>query len=417
LIHPSLRALVAVAFGVGVAVGARTAEAATHDATQAPTLIAQTDAASPAPTATPQTLKVHGSADIGYTRIQNPGILTGRTFQPVSVQNTPTLQNLYLGATLNTAQFGGEFDVSLGQDADVIAPYDTNNTPNGGSRQKGWDVTQAYITHKCDKSGTWVSLGKFEELSGVEKIEAAKDWNYSRGLLFMANPYTETGVRAGWADASEKVKLTLGETLGWNDIRETSLGGAATNLRTSEASLKIKSSPNLEWKLTANIGEAQDDGLTAGGIVLSPATGLPLTGYRRSYDGVVTGKVTKKLTLVGNYNYGQQNNVYLYDTFGSPSAIGSARWQGGAVYANYQISSKWSGTIRAEEFRDTGGFVTGIDQKLAEQTATLQYAWSSPLLLRLEYRNDDSNQAFFGRTGVDPVKFQHTLAAEAIVRY
>jgi hypothetical protein len=416
LIHPSLRALVAIVFGVGVAVGARTAEAATHNATQTPTLIAQTDAASPAPTSTPQPFKLHGSADVGYTRIQSPGLLNGRTFQPQSVQNTPTLQNVYLGATLNTAQFGAEVDVSLGPDADVIAPYDTNNTPNGGPRQKGWDITQAYITHKCEKSGGWVSLGKFEELSGVEKIEASKDWNYSRGLLFMANPYSETGVRAGW-EATDKVKVTLGETLGWNQIRETSDGGAATNLRTSEASVKIKSSPNLEWKLTANVGKAQDDNLIAGLIQPSPTSGLPLEGFRRSYDGVITGKVNKKLTLVGNYNYGQQDNVLLTGPGGFFTSLGTARWQGGAAYANYQISSKWSGTIRAELFRDNGGFTTGFDQKLAEQTATLQYAWSSPLLLRLEYRNDDSNQAVFGRSGTDPVKFQHTLAAEAIVRY
>src|SRR4029077_5231961 len=110
------------------------------------------------------------------------------------------------------------------------------------------------------------------------------------------------------------------------------------------------------------------------------ALGLPLEGYRRSYDGVVKGKVTKKLTLVGNYNYGQQNNVYLINGSGMAfTGLGTARWQGGASYANYQIKSKWSGKIRAELFRDTGGFTTGADQKLGEQTATLQYAWSAPL--------------------------------------
>jgi Putative beta-barrel porin-2, OmpL-like. bbp2 len=418
LIHPSLRALVAIVVGVGAAVGARTAEAATHDVAQNPTSVAQTDAATPAPTASPPSFKVHGSADVGFTRIQSPGVLTGRTFQPAADQNTPTLQNIYLGASFNTAPLGGEVDVSLGPDADVIAPYETNSRPGGfpGSRAKGWDVTQAFITHKCDKTGAWISLGKFEELSGVEKIESAKDWNYSRSILFAVNPYSETGARAGFGTANDKVHVTLGEVFGWNDIRETSTSGAATNLRTSEASLKIRSSSNVMWKLTANLGKAQDDNLVAG-LVQPGANGLPLTGIRRSYDGVVTGRVNKKLTLVGNYNYGQQDNVALFNRFSAFSGIGAARWQGGAAYAHYEISSKWSGTLRAELFRDTGGFTTGFDQKVGEQTATLQYAWSAPLLLRLEYRNDDSDQAVFGRTGVDPVKFQHTLAAEAVVRY
>jgi Putative beta-barrel porin-2, OmpL-like. bbp2 len=417
LIHPSLRAFVAIVFGAGVAVGAGTAQAATHDATQAPTSVAQPEAAAPAPTSTPQTVDFHGSADVGFTRIQAPGVLTGRVFQSAQDQNSPTLQNIYLGTTLNTPQFGAEFDVSLGNDADVIAPFETNTTPAGGSRNKGWDITQAYITHKCEKTGGWLSLGKFEELSGIEKIEAAKDWNYSRSILFGVNPYSETGVRAGWS-ANDKVKLTLGETLGWNQIKETSQAGAATNLRTSEASLWIKSSANTDVKLTANIGAAQDDQLGAGSITPSPINGLPLTGIRRSYDAVVTGKVAKHLKLAANYDYGQQDNVVLFDNNGLPTGVGQARWQGGAAYANYHFNQKWSGTLRAELFRDTGGFTTGADQKWAEQTATVQYAWSEPLLLRLEYRNDDSDQSVFGRGPfTNMVKFQHTLAAEAIVRY
>jgi hypothetical protein len=419
LIHPSLRALVAIVFGVGVAVGARTAEAATHDTTQASTTIAQTEAVAPAPTstptATPHTFTVHGSADVGFTRIQGPGILTGRVFESAQDQNSPTLQNIYIGTTLDAGPIGGEFDVSLGHDADVIAPFETNTTPAGGPRNKGWDVTQAYITHKCAKTGGWVSLGKFEELSGIEKIEASKDWNFSRSILFGVNPYSETGVRAGW-NATNKVKVTLGETLGWNQIKQTSASGAATNLRTSEASVQIKPSEGTEVKLTANIGKAHDDNLMAGGITLSPVNGLPLTGIRRSYDAVIKGKISS-LTLAGNYNYGMQENVVVFDNTGAATGIGQSRWQGGAVYANYVFNPKWSGTIRAELFRDNGGFITGTDMKWAEQTATLQYAPSNPLLFRVEYRNDDANQSVFGRTGVSPVKFQHTLGAEAIVRY
>jgi hypothetical protein len=416
LIHPSLRALVAIVFGVGVAVGARTAEAATHDATQAPTTVAQTEAAAPAPTSTPQIVKFHGSADLGFTRITSPGILTGRIFQDATNQNTPVLQNIYIGATVNQGgPIGGEFDVSLGHDADIIAPFETNTTPAGGPRNKGWDVTQAYIFHNCTKTGGFVELGKFEKLSGIEQIEAARDWNYSRSYLFAANPFTETGARAGWGN--DKVRLTLGETLGWDNIKQTSVGGAATNLRTSEASVRIKPSEGTEVRLTANVGKENDDHLIAGLTTASPANGLPLAGIRRSYDAVLKGKLAKGFTLAGNYNYGEQDNVVIADNAGLATGVGQARWQGGAVYANYMFNPKWSATVRAELFRDTGGFVTGLDQKLAEQTATVQYAFSTPLLLRVEYRNDDSNQPYFGRSGLDPVKFQHTLAAEAIVRY
>jgi len=366
--------------------------------------------------------KLHGEGDVGYTRVPSQGTLNfvngglTRTFDRFS--NGPALQNVFLGATLNTAGLGGELDLSFGNDADVIAPYETNNTPSGGSRYKGWDVTQAYLSHKCATTGAWLAVGKFEKISGYENIEASKDWNYSRSILFgFANPFTETGVRVGWS-ANETVKITLGETLGWDQIRQTSNLGAATNFRTSEAALTYSPSANFTWKVDANLGKEQQ---AIQGPILSPINGLPLDGIRRLYDTVLSGRVTKNLSLAGNYDYGTQDNILMVNNIGVATGVGQARWQGGAAYANYQFTPKWSGSVRAELFRDLGGYRTGFDQKWAEQTITAQYQPSSPLMLRVEYRNDDSNQPVFFRTDSLPngsgAKFQHTLGAEVLAKF
>jgi hypothetical protein len=362
-------------------------------------------------------LKFSGEGDVGFTRSHVPGTLNfkngGSTRLFDNAANSPQLQHVYLSTMLNAASFGGVLDVVLGPDADVIAPFETNTRPGGGPRNKGWDVTQAYLTHKCPETGGWISVGKFTELSGLEHIKSSEDFNYSRSILFgFATPFTETGVRAGWT-ANSKVDVILGETLGWDQIKQTSLLGAATNLRTSEAGIVYHPSSAFMWKVNANIGKEQ----ATIPPTLSPVNGLPLNGVRRLYDTAVSGTVTKNLTLAGQYDYATQDNVVLVNNVGAPTAVGQARWQGGAAYANYQFTSKWAGSLRGELFRDNGGYRTGFDQKWGEQTATIQYQPSSPLFLRLEYRNDDSNQAVFARTGTAGVKFQHTLGAEAVIKY
>lgn len=361
--------------------------------------------------------KLSGEADVGFTRVHVPGTTTfinggsTRTFD--NVANSPMLNHVYLSGALNTQSFGGVLDLTLGQDADIIAPFETNTRPGGGPRSKGWDVTQAYLTHKCPETGGWLSVGKFTQLSGLEHIKSSEDFNYSRSILFgFATPFTETGVRAGWT-ANSKVDVIIGETLGWDQIKQTSLLGAATNFRTSEGSIVYHPSSAFMWKVDANIGKEQ----ATIPPTLSPVNALPLNGIRRLYDTAISGTVTKNLTLAAQYDYATQDNALLVSNVGVPTSVGQARWQGGAAYASYQFNPKWTGSLRAELFRDNGGYRTGFDQKWAEQTATLQYQPSSPLFVRVEYRSDDSNQPVFARMGTAGVKFQRTLGAEILTKF
>jgi hypothetical protein len=455
--HSTLRALIAIVFVACVAIVGRTASAAPLDSTLTPTNVAlATPAASPAakavakPTATPvptptptaappaKLIQLSGEADLGYTRVPqggntvfsnggnsrvfdgiavpqsstsstcSAGTAPGRCF---SIVNQPDIQDIYIGATITApAGIGGEFDIAFGSDPNVFAsfPQPVDN----------WNIVQAYLTYTY-KAATF-TVGKFNTLAGAEYIKSSMDWEYSKSILNgNAIPFTHTGVRLTMAP-SPKFNYIIGENLGWDAIRSTG------NARTTEGGIIFNPSAATNLTVQSYIGK---EPVNFGGVsnyynwptVAPGAPGLTnplLLGMRHLYDAVLTGHVTSALTLMGNYDYGIQQGDALLSNTGAPTGIvGTARWQGGAAYANYQVTPKWSGTVRGELFRDGGGFRTGFDQKWGEQTITAQYQPSSPLMLRLEYRNDDSNQPVFLRTDGTTVKFEHTLGLEAIAKF
>ena len=83
-------------------------------------------------------------------------------------------------------------------------------------------------------------------------------------------------------------------------------------------------------------------------------------------------------TFVVNGDYGQ-------DT-------GGTRWMGVAGYAKWQFAKVWFLGVRAEYFDDSDGVRTGLPQKLAEGTLTLDYKVTEQLHTRLELRHDQSDQ-------------------------
>ena len=378
---------------------------------------------SPAPTSTPapHVFSFSGQADTGYTGIASRGgigFINGQSARVFDTSvNAVSLQNITLAARATTPTLGAGVDLTLGSDADVIASYDTNDTPAGLARKKGWDITQAFVSYTRKGSADAVFAGKLAALPGVESIQASQNDNFSRSILYgYAEPFTETGLRVNVATSS-KMTLTFGEVLGWDQIKQNAMNGGATNLRTSEAAVAYVSSPAVSWKVDAYIGK---EAASIQAPVLSPLDGLPLVGVRRLYDVVATVKASDALTFAGNYDYGAQGNAPLANAAGIwQGDVGTARWQGVAGYAKYRFAPKWSAAARAEAFRDAGGYRTGIDQKWFEQTFTLRYQVSPSIFFRVEHRTDESNQAAFSPSeGSGPgEKFARTYGAEAVVTF
>ena len=297
--------------------------------------------------------------------------------------------------------FGVLVNLTAGQDAEIIKSY-----PNTGG--SGFDVTQAYLQYAV---GPWTLIGgKFVTLAGAETINPTSDTNFSRSILFgYAIPFTHTGFRASYA-LNDQLSLTLGVNNGWDQLSD------ANSQKTLEYGVTFTPSKIFSLTLDGYLGREPL------AIVNNIAT--PAGGERFLSDVVASWSVTGQLTLVGNVDYGRQEN----DAAGAANAAYS--WDGAALYLNYAINPQWTASLRGEIFDDRNGYRTGVvdangrGQKWKEVTLTVGFAPAQSVLLRFEGRYDksDVSQAFVEEvndvTGaVQSSDSQGSVAVEAIYRF
>lgn len=298
---------------------------------------------------------------------------------------------------VKSGTFGGKLELTAGSNADVIASFPTANNDS-------FDVTQAYLQYA---TGPFTLIaGKFETLAGAEVIEDPSNTQVSRSILFgYAVPFTHTGARLSYAP-SALFTVNAGINNGWDDTK-----GNGTGAKTGEFGLAYN---GAVVSLTAQgyFGTERISNAAWASAAGSPA------GHRSLVDVVGTYHVNPKLTLQGNFDTGRQENTPLVDGAGAAtSPSGTATWNGVAGYATYQLTPKFSASVRAETFSDGGGYRTGYDQRWRETTLTFAYAPSAPVLFRIEGRADDSNQAvWFDSAGILRNTLQ-SVAAQVLVKF
>lgn len=251
--------------------------------------------------------------------------------------------------------FGAFADVIAGEDAQVL-----NLAENGTDGRL--NVRQAYLQYS---TGALVLIaGKYTTLAGEEYSNPTTDGNFSRSLLFFAEPLTHTGVRATWA-ATGTLNLVAGVNNGWNTT-STSYGS-----KTAELGAAFTPTKPLALNLQGYFGK------------------VPGYDAERSFvDFVGTYSLTDALSVALNYDWGRQQQRIGPDL----------DWDGIAAYVNYALTSEWRVTVRAEYLHDKDGFVTGTDQKVKEGTVTIGYSPVKRFELRIEGRYDRSDRATFVRT-------------------
>ncbi|MBV8748898.1 MAG: outer membrane beta-barrel protein [Candidatus Eremiobacteraeota bacterium] len=298
---------------------------------------------------------------------------------------------------VKSGTFGGKLELTAGSNADVIASFPTANNDS-------FDVTQAYLQYA---TGPFTLIaGKFETLAGAEVIEDPSNTQVSRSILFgYAVPFTHTGARLSYAPSS-LFTVNAGINNGWDNTK-----GNGTGAKTGEFGLAYN---GAVISLTAQ-GYFGTERIS--NAAWASAAGSP-TGHRSLVDVVGTYHVNPKLTLQGNFDSGRQENAPLVNGAGAvTSPSGTATWNGVAGYATYQLTPKFSASVRAETFSDSGGYRTGYDQRWRETTLTFAYAPSAPVLFRIEGRADTSNQAvWFDSAGILRNTLQN-VAAQVLVKF
>lgn len=350
-----------------------------------------------------------GHIDIGYTNLSGTGKfinnINNRVFD--FDRNAVNIHALDLTfSRLPENGIGGLVNLTVGRDADTIAAYGTIDKSRGPATgvNKKFDVTQAYLHYG---SGPFMVIGgKYVTLAGAEVIKSPSDVNYSRSILFgYAIPFTHTGVRATYK-VNDMVSVTAGINNGWDDFQDTN------GDKTVELGLSL--APTKTFSLAAQGYSGKEQ------IANYPSPPSTTKGTRNLIDLVATYAATDQLSLVLNYDYGSQENAVLIS-----GASGTAKWDGWAGYANYQINEQWRLSLRAELFNDTDAYRTGAvepgktsGQKWKEATLTVAYLPVKSVELRAEVRADSSDQKVFLDTdGVTPKSSQRSLGLEAIYKF
>jgi hypothetical protein len=304
--------------------------------------------------------------------------------------------NQYHNFEINSAQFGLNmielvadkapdptasrlgYHVALGFGQAINQVNATEIGPGGTELNFAQYLKEGYMEYLAPVGkGLQINVGKFVTPAGAEVIESKDNWNYSRGLLFAwAIPYFHFGMSAKYA-FNDKYALTAYLVNGWNNSVDNNSG--------KTTGFSFAWTPNKKVSLIEN-------------YLVGPEASNFNGTFRHLTDTVLIYSPTSKLSLMANYDYGQDHFI---DTTGITPATGPmAHWSGIAGYIKYAFNDKWTVATRGEYFDDHDGFETGATQHLSEFTVTLQRTIAKSIISRLEYRRDMSNQDTFPfRTG------------------
>ncbi len=282
--------------------------------------------------------------------------------------------------------FGAVVDVIAGEDAKIV-----DAAESAGTSANSFDILQGYVQYASGPLS--VQAGKFTTLAGAEVIAPTGNTNFSRSLLFYAEPMTHTGLRASYA-LTDTVSIIAGVNNGWNYTQIDS--GSKTG------ELGVAFNPSKSFSLTAQMYAGKD----------------PVYGAERTFfDTVATYNATSALSFVVSYDWGKQQTGTA-----TPDTLTGGDWDGVAAYANYQFSSQWRLSLRGEYLDDKDGttLVTGTAQDLKEATLTFGYDPVASFELRIEGRYDTSSEPTFVKTETPSLQYgsnQSELALQGVYKF
>jgi hypothetical protein len=282
--------------------------------------------------------------------------------------------------------FGAVVDVIAGEDAKIV-----DAAESAGASASSFDLLQGFAQYVAGP--VTVQAGKFTTLAGAEVIAPAANTNFSRSLLFFAEPMTHTGLRATYA-VTDTISVIVGVNNGWN---YTKIGSGS---KTGELGLSL--TPSKLFSLTAQVYAGKDPVYDA---------------ERTLIDAVATLNATSALSFVLSYDWGRQEARPQ-----TPSDLAGGDWEGVAAYVNYQLSSQWRVSLRGEYLDDKDGttVVTGAAQTLREGTVTFGYDPVASFELRLEGRYDTSSEPTFLRSVNPTPRFgdsQTEVAVQGVYKF
>lgn len=263
----------------------------------------------------------------------------------------------------------------------IFAEVADNIASNGTSSTDNVDLEQAYVNYRFSVYDRPLDIwfGKYVTLAGAEVIEDPSNynWNVTHSFMFYYSiPFTHTGARATYAPY-DWLTMIAGVNNGWDALTDNN------HAKTLETGLGLTP---YEWvslftSFYHGAEQASDQG-----------------NQRSMVSSVLTLKPMEKLTLMAEGVYGFEEDAV--------STTQDGEWWGIAGYLRYMLSDKWGLSARAEFFDDNdgvrtigtsanGGPSSRTPQELWEVTVTTDYTLYEGLVVRAEYRHDESDQNLF----------------------
>ncbi len=266
---------------------------------------------------------------------------------------------------------GFRADLGLGDTVDrVISVSDSSR--NDATKH----VLQAYASYVAPLgSGLTLDFGKFYTPVGAEVVETKDNFNYSRGLLFLYGPFYHAGLRTKYT-VSDKVSLSGFLVNGWDNLFENNFDQRTTG---KTIGFQLGLTPSKKFAITGTYLGGQE----------APLANVPdvslRDNWRNIFDSVATYYLTDKVTLLGNFVYGNDG-----DNLGN-----RGYWTGFAGYLKFAFNNRLAFSPRFEVFNDNDGLRTGRAQTIKDITLTQEVKLLNNFLTRFEFRRDFSNQPFF----------------------
>ena len=331
---------------------------------------------------------LNGFASVGYNYDFNEPHSRNINFRPFNNRdNTFGLELAQLVFHKDAAAPGSTgFNLDLNYGYTVPAAIHSTGQSSSGD----FDVKQAFISYVAPiGSGLKLDAGKFITEFGAEVIEGYAGWNYnySRSLLFYYTiPYTHTGLRGTYV-FNDRLTLIGCVANGWDNVTDNN-GGKSVFIHAA-----MTPAANTTLNVKYIVGPEQNDNNNNLRHVLNLNFGIT---------------VLEKLVFSADYVYGSEKNV---------PGIGDSDWTGIAGVFRYPVSDKLAMSLRAEFFNDSDGARTGTMQDMWEFTFTPEYAINGNMLVRAEYRHDQSDKNVFDGKDAGDKKHQDTLGMNLIYHF
>jgi hypothetical protein len=292
----------------------------------------------------------------------------------------------------NKGPLGFRVDAGFGYASDALFAVDNASVSMDSSTVRTAKalshIQQAYVTGKL--GNVTLDLGKFVTMHGYEVIETKDNYNYSRSILFTwAIPFLHTGLRATYP-VNDQLSVMGCWTNGWNT-------NIADGNNMTSIGLQAIYKPITPLALVVNYMGGREHAL-----------GVEELTMRHLLDVSASYAINDKLTVAVNGDYG-------YD-----AANSGVSWSGIAGYGRYQFLPWLAGAARAEYFSDPDAFMTTVQQKIYEGTATAEVTGKigpTAVLGRLEYRHDQSDAPFFDAMMPTTKKSQDTVLLGAVAAF